>query len=74
LNAKLNACVGKYRTMFAMFPRQNEPKPCSAETRVKQLTMPVYLGTSPDMICATRETRRRTERRARRETNARQRA
>mmetsp|Transcript_7643 Transcript_7643/g.32461 ORF Transcript_7643/g.32461 Transcript_7643/m.32461 type:complete len:223 (+) Transcript_7643:375-1043(+) len=50
LNAKLNACVGKYRTMLAMFPRQNEPKPCSAETRVKQFTMPVYRATSPDMI------------------------
>ena len=51
LNAKLNACVGKYRTMFAMLPRQNEPKPCSAETRVKQFTMRVVEPTSPDMIC-----------------------
>ena len=36
--------------MFAVLPLQNEPKPCSALTRVKQLTMPVYRGTSPDMI------------------------
>ena len=36
--------------MFATLPRQNEPKPCSAVTRVKQFTMPVYRGTSPEMI------------------------
>ena len=51
LNAKLKAWVGKYLTMFATLPLQNEPKPCSVLTRVKQFTMPVYLGTSPDMIC-----------------------
>lgn len=41
LNAKLKAWVGKYRMRFATFPRQKDPIPCSAATRVKQLTMPV---------------------------------
>ena len=40
LKAKLKACVGKYRTTLARLPRQKEAKPCSAVTRVKQLTMP----------------------------------
>merc|ERR1719454_2728694 len=50
LNAKLNACVGKYRMTFTVLPRQKALKPCSADTRVKQLMMPVYRGTSPEMI------------------------
>merc|ERR1712216_424928 len=41
LNAKLKACVGKYRRMFTKFPRQKAAMPCSAATRVKQLAMPV---------------------------------
>ena len=40
LKAKLKACVGKYRTTLARLPRQKEANPCSAVTRVKQLTMP----------------------------------
>ena len=50
LNAKLNACVGKYRMTFTVLPRQNAMKPCSLDTRVKQSTMPVYRATSPEMI------------------------
>ena len=50
LNAKLNACVGKYRMTFTVLPRQKAEKPCSADTRVKQSTMPVYRFTSPEMI------------------------
>ena len=41
LNAKLKAWVGKYRMTFTVFPRQKAEKPCSDDTRVKQLTMPV---------------------------------
>lgn len=41
LNARLNACVGKYRMQFVKFPRQNAAKPCSALMREKQLPMPV---------------------------------
>ena len=33
-----------------MFPLQNDPTPCSAETLVKQFTIPVYLGISPETI------------------------
>ena len=40
LKAKLRACVGKYRTTLARLPRQKLMNPCSAVTRVKQLTMP----------------------------------
>jgi len=29
LNAKLNACVGKYRMTFTVLPRQKAEKPCS---------------------------------------------
>ena len=47
LKAKLKACVGKYRMTLARLPLQNEAKPCSAVTRVKQFTIPVYLGISP---------------------------
>jgi len=47
LKAKLKACVGKYRMTLARLPLQNEAKPCSAVTRVKQLPMPVYRGISP---------------------------
>merc|ERR1740138_1294741 len=50
LKAKLKAWVGKYRTMLATLPRQKEANPCSAVTRVKQFTMPVYRATSPEMI------------------------
>ena len=35
------ACVGKYRMTLTVLPRQKAEKPCSAETRVKQLMMPV---------------------------------
>jgi len=47
LKAKLKACVGKYRMTLARLPLQNEAKPCSAVTRVKQLPIPVYRGISP---------------------------
>ena len=36
--------------MLAVLPLQKEPTPCSAETRVKQFKMPVYLGISPETI------------------------
>ena len=35
---------------MAVFPLQNDPTPCSAETLVKQFTIPVYLGISPETI------------------------
>ena len=47
LKAKLKACVGKYRMTLARLPLQNEAKPCSAVTRVKQFPIPVYRGISP---------------------------
>ncbi len=47
LKAKLKAWVGKYRMTLARLPLQNEAKPCSAVTRVKQLPIPVYRGISP---------------------------
>merc|ERR1719460_3477954 len=50
LKAKLNAWVGKYRMTLTVLPRQKAEKPCSDDTRVKQLRMPVYRGTSPEMI------------------------
>jgi hypothetical protein len=37
----VRACVGKYRITFTVLPRQKAEKPCSDDTRVKQLTMPV---------------------------------
>ena len=40
LKAKLNACVGKYRTTLARLPLQKLAIPCSADTLVKQFTMP----------------------------------
>ena len=40
LKAKLNAWVGKYRTTLARLPLQKLAMPCSADTRVKQLTIP----------------------------------
>ena len=50
LNAKLKAWVGKYRRILVKFPRQNALNPCSDETRLKQLTIPVYQATSPEII------------------------
>ena len=50
LKAKLNAWVGKYRITFVTFPRQKAASPCSWYTREKQLPIPVYRGTSPDLI------------------------
>jgi hypothetical protein len=50
LNAKLNACVGNYLIQFVKLPLQNDEKPCSAFTLLKQSTIPVYLATSPEMI------------------------
>ena len=41
LKAKLKACVGKYRITLAVLPRQKEATPCSEDTRVKQLRIPV---------------------------------
>ena len=42
LKAKLKACVGKYRMTLARLPRQKEAMPCSADTRVKQFTIPAH--------------------------------
>merc|ERR1719454_2371 len=50
LKAKLKAWVGKERITLTVLPRQKAEKPCSEDTRVKQLTMPEYRATSPEMI------------------------
>merc|ERR1719319_1008005 len=36
--------------MLVKLPRQKAPIPCSLATRLKQFTIPVYRGTSPEMI------------------------
>ena len=41
LNAKLRACVGKYRMTLAVLPRQRETRPSSRYVREKQSTMPL---------------------------------
>ena len=51
LKAKLKACVGKYLTTFARFPLQKLAIPCSAETLVKQFTMPARRALSPAGSC-----------------------
>lgn len=41
LNAKFNACVGKYLITLAKLPRQKLKKPCSLGIRTKQSIIPV---------------------------------
>jgi len=48
LKAKFKAYVGKYLMTLAKFPLYKAPTPSSLRTLVKQFTIPVYLGYSPD--------------------------